>query len=422
METQTLYEKLKETSFIFSTDTRTVVNGDIFVGIKGDVFDGNLYCKEALEKGASYVISTNPENNDDPRIITVTDPLKTLQDIATMYRKEFTIPILVIGGSNGKTTTKELTHAVLSKKFNVHTTKGNLNNHIGVPLTLLSMHKDAEIAVIEIGANHPGEHTLLMNIVKPTHVLVTNNGADHLEGFMTLEGVRKANKEIFDELGSGTAFVSKQKLDLMEDSSHTTQVLYPTAEYTSTSSLLASLYYKNISFTSELFGALNEANILAAITVGEYFSVPHLDIASAISKYKPSLKRSQIIQKEDHTIIMDCYNANPTSMELSLRDFFSTTKGKERITIVGDMFEVGEKESEEHLSILKFISENIAQNDICIVVGKRFFKHKELFPYSFFITTDEASSFYQTLSPKGKYVYLKASRGTQLENVIQKFS
>lgn len=418
METQTLYEKLKETSFIFSTDTRTVGGGDIFVGIKGDVFDGNLYCKEALEKGASYVISTNPENNDDPRIITVTDPLKTLQDIATMYRKEFTIPILVIGGSNGKTTTKELTHAVLSKKYNTHTTKGNLNNHIGVPLTLLSMSKDTEIAVIEIGANHPGEHTLLMNIVKPTHALVTNNGADHLEGFMTLEGVRKANKEIFDMLESGTVFVSKQKQDLVEDSSHTTQVLYPTTEYTSTSSLLASLYYKNISFTSKLFGSLNEANILAAIAIGEYFSITLSDITAAIAEYEPTLKRSQVIQKDDHTIIMDCYNANPTSMQLSLSDFFAYSQKENRVIIVGDMLEIGERELEEHLSILKFISENIKKEDICIVVGKRFFEHKKTFPYSFFLTTDEAHDFYQALSLKGKFVYLKASRGTALEKVI----
>lgn len=418
MDTQTLYEKLKETSFIFSTDTRTLEKGSIFVGIKGENFDGNMYCKQAIEKGVSYVISTNPENIDDSRIITVSDPLQTLQDIAALYRKEFTIPILVIGGSNGKTTTKELVHAVLSKKYRVHTTSGNLNNHIGVPLTVLSMPKDTEIAVIEIGANHPGEHTLLMNIVNPTHALVTNNGADHLEGFKTLEGVRSANKEIYDALESGMVFVSKDRTDLLEDSEGLQRIIYPTRSSISTSSLFASLVYKEISFDSQLFGSLNEANILSVITVGEYFEVPLLSIQQAIASYEPSLKRSQVIQKDDYTIIMDCYNANPTSMELSLADFFSTTKGKGRIIIVGDMLEIGDGEAQAHRKILEFIGDHKEKDDMCIAVGKRFFEHQDSFPYFFFQTTDEAHSFYQTLSLKGKNIYLKASRGTTLEKVI----
>lgn len=419
MDIHTLYEKLKQTSFIFSTDTRTLTSGEIFVALKGENFDGNLYCKEALEKGVAYVITTNPHNINDSRILTVSDPLKTLQDIASLYRKEFAIPILVIGGSNGKTTTKELIHTVLSKKYRVHTTKGNLNNDIGVPLTLLSMSRNTEIAVIEIGANHPNEHIVLMNIVSPTHALVTNNGADHLEGFGTLEGVRTANKEIFDMLGDGTVFVSSLQEDLMEDSKQLKHIIYPQETYQSTSTFYASLSYKGQSYTSKLFGSVNEANILSAIAVGEYFSVLPADMASTIAVYEPTLKRSQVIEKDDHTIIMDCYNANPTSMELSLTDFFSATQGKERIIIVGDMLEVGEKESEEHFSILAFISKQILENDTCIVVGKRFYEHKALFPYSFFLTTGEVRTFLETLPLKDKMVFLKASRGIRLEDVIQ---
>lgn len=418
MEIENIYTTLKQTSFIFSTDTRTVRKGDIFVGIKGGVFDGNLYCKEALEKGASFVITTNPEHIDDLRIITVSNPLQTLQEIASLYRKEFVIPILVIGGSNGKTTTKELIHAVLSKKYRVHTTSGNHNNHIGVPLTLLSMPKETEIAVIEIGANHPTEHTLLMNIIQPTHALVTNNGADHLEGFRSLEGVRKANKEIYDALKDGIVFVSKFQNDLIEDSTGLERIIYPTENYTSTSSLSASLIYKNTSFSSQLFGSLNEANILSAIAIGEYFNVSLSDIRNAIASYEPALKRSQIIKKEDHTIILDCYNANPTSMELSLKDFFSSLQDSHRIIIIGDMLESGEFEIKAHKEILAIISENIKEEDACIIVGKHFFEHREHFPYSFFLTTEEARAYLQRLSLKDKVIFLKASRGIKLEDVL----
>jgi UDP-N-acetylmuramoyl-tripeptide--D-alanyl-D-alanine ligase len=418
MDIQELYTVCKKTPFIFSTDTRTISGGAIFVGIKGDLFDGNAYCQEAIEKGASYVISTNPDGINDPRILTVTDPLLTLHQIATLYRKEFIIPFLVIGGSNGKTTTKELIHAVLSKKYTVHTTQGNLNNHIGVPLTILQTPKNAEIAIIEMGANHPHEHTVLMDIVQPTHILVTNNGADHLEGFGSLDGVRKANKEIFDKAGSAHAFINKNLSDLVEDSVSLPRTLYPTAQHKSTSSLFASLIYKDISFTSSLFGSFNEANMLAAITVGEHFTVPLPYIQEAIASYEPSLKRSQVIQKEDHMIILDCYNANPTSMELSLKDYFAHSEAGKRIVIVGDMLEGGETEDEAHEVILQLIKEQKNTNDIIICVGKRFGKYQKNFSFNFFSTALEARGFLHTIPFANKKIFLKASRGIRLEEIL----
>ena len=243
MDSQELYNLIVEKNLPISTDTRTIKEGDLFIAIKGEQFDGNEYAAQAIEKGASFAVIDNATFNKEDRYILVEDTLKTLQNLATLHRSTFTIPILAIGGSNGKTTTKELVSAVLATTHRVYMTQGNLNNDIGVPLTILSMKKDTDIAVIEIGANHPGEHTLLMNIVQPTHVLVTNNGADHLEGFGTLAGVRAANKEIFDvaEKYQARVFVNKKLEDLVEDSVHLDRILYPEIEVTSTSKTFASL-------------------------------------------------------------------------------------------------------------------------------------------------------------------------------------
>ena len=229
MTSAEIYRLITENNFPISTDTRTVEPGDFFVAIHGEQFDGNQYAAEALIKGAAYALIDNPEFNRGEKYILVENTLKTLQEVATLHRQQFTIPVLAIGGSNGKTTTKELISAVLQTTHKTHTTTGNLNNDIGVPLTILRMKKESEIAVIEIGANHPGEHTLLMNIVQPTHVLVTNNGADHLEGFGTLAGVRAANKEIYDiaKKLDAHAFVYKNLHDLVEDSTELPRTLYP---------------------------------------------------------------------------------------------------------------------------------------------------------------------------------------------------
>lgn len=409
----------KNGAFSISTDTRTVKSGDIYIGIKGDNFDGNDFASDAFIKGAHLVIVNKgiPEND---KYIIVDDTRKTLSDLAHCHRKQFNIPVIVIGGSNGKTTTKELVSAVLSKKYKTHVTAGNLNNDIGVPLTLLAMPTDIEIAIIEIGANHGGEHTELMDIVSPTCTLVTNNGADHLEGFGSIEGARKANKEIYDwgRENNIPSFVNKSIPDLIEDSNGCEQILYPKETYKSSSSLYAGLIYKDEMFETSLFGSYNEPNILAAIAVGEYFSVEINKIKEAIAEYSPTLKRSQLIKTEEYTLILDCYNANPTSMGLALNDFYNQTPSGRRIILMGDMFELGDEEDKSHGDMLKLL-ESLIENDETIIVGPRFYRNRADFPFNFFENADTAREYFNSLYLKNKFIFIKASRGTKIEEVIK---
>jgi UDP-N-acetylmuramoyl-tripeptide--D-alanyl-D-alanine ligase len=422
MNASEIYNLISERKLIVSTDSRSINPDTIYFALKGDVFDGNEFANNALQSGAQYAVIDNPLfHKDDEKYILVADVQETLQEVANLYRKEFSIPIVAIGGSNGKTTTKELVSAVLSKKYKVHTTTGNLNNHVGVPLTLLSMPRDTEIAVIEIGANHAGEHTVLMNCVAPTHALVTNNGADHLEGFGSLEGVRSANREVYDwvRAHTGTVFVNREITDLMEDSDGLHRIVYPVGDYASASDMYAGISYNGTIIKTQLVGSLNELNILAAVAVGEQFDVPMNDIVSACADYTPKLKRSQLIQQGTTTFIMDCYNANPSSMELSLRDFFKTTIGKQRITIVGDMRELGETENELHLEILDLIQQNVQPTDKIIIAGPVFYQFRESYPFSFFLTSSDARTYFESLDLSDAFVFLKASRGTKLEVVVE---
>lgn len=421
MTLEEIYQLLAKNNLRISTDTRTLLPGDFFVAIRGEHFDGNQYAKAALDTGASFALVDNPSLSENPQCILVENTKETLEALATLHRNTFSIPIVVIGGSNGKTTTKELIAAVLETSFVTHSTKGNLNNDIGVPLTLLAMKKETEIAVIEIGANHPLEHTKLMHIIQPTHVLVTNNGADHLEGFGSREGVRNANKEIFDEAKKrkAHAFVPTDLKDLVADSERLTRTLYPEETVTSTSDSYASVMYKKRVFSSHLFGSFNEPNILSAIAVGEHFKVPLETIKDAIARYEPTLKRSQIIKKDDYTIVLDCYNANPSSMQLSLSDFLKYSSAGERIIIVGDMLELGEEEEASHRTLLAFLSRSTETNDTVFCVGPRLLKQKKEEPFHFFLESARARSFFNTLPLSGKKIFLKASRGIQLEEVIK---
>ena len=420
MTSAEIYRLITENNFPISTDTRTVEPGDFFVAIHVEQFDGKQYAAEALIKGAAYALIDNPEFNRGEKYILVENTLKTLQEVATLHRQQFTIPVLAIGGSNGKTTTKELISAVLQTTHKTHTTTGNLNNDIGVPLTILRMKKESEIAVIEIGANHPGEHTLLMNIVQPTHVLVTNNGADHLEGFGTLAGVRAANKEIYDiaKKLDAHAFVYKNLHDLVEDSTELPRTLYPKENIQSISETFAGISHKGISFTSQLFGSFNEPNILAAIAVGEYFTVPLTKIAHAIQEYTPTLKRSQVIKKDDYKIILDCYNANPSSMELSLGDFFKTSEAGKRVLIIGDMFELGNAEEESHKTLLDFLTSHADTEDIVLCIGPRLAKQKTSESFLFFPDALSAKNYFDSLPLSDKKVFIKGSRGMKLETIL----
>ena len=421
MEATELYSIFEGNGFRFSTDTRTISPGDIYIGIKGDVFDGNTFAQQALEKGALYAVIDNPEYHENNQCILVSNTRKILEELALIHRSKFSIPIVVIGGSNGKTTTKELVHAVLSKKYKTHTTKGNLNNDLGVPLTLLAMPVETEIAIIEIGANHPREHLDLMDIVQPTHVLVTNNGADHLEGFGSLEGVRNANKEIYDwvKQHDGYVFVNKDLQDLVENSENIARNLYPSKKYESASDMYAKVIYDGVLFSSSLFGSYNEANILAAIEIGGYFSVPRESIQDAIVAYKPTLKRSQIVQGENYSLVLDCYNANPSSMEFALRDFVKDTSPGKRIILIGDMLEMGTEETRVHREILELVKILVNQHDLVLCVGPRFGAYKTDFPFTFFENADAARSYFNTLNLEDTYIFVKASRGIKLEEVIK---
>lgn len=424
MDITELYGLIQNAQMRISTDSRTIQPGEVYIALKGDVYDGNSFVKEVLEKGALYAIIDDPAYKVDERCIVVANTVETLQALATLHRQRFTIPIIAIGGSNGKTTTKELITAVLVKKYHVHTTKGNLNNEIGVPITILSLTDAAEIAVIEMGANHSGEHTRLMKIVSPTHVLVTNNGADHLEGFTDLAGVRKANKEVYNcaRFLQATAFVNKNLLDLVEDSQELNRVLYPEANIESTSQLYASLQYNGHPVTSQLFGSFNEANILAAMVVGDHFKVPMNTIVEAIANYQPTLKRSQIIEKDGYIMIIDCYNANPTSMKVSLEVFFQNSEAGKRIIVVGDMFEVGAMEEIAHREAADLIKAKIDANDVVICVGPRFSLyegHQGNAPFHFFANSQAARLFFQNLEWKNKKIFLKASRGIHLEDILR---
>ena len=283
------------------------------------------------------------------------------------------------------------------------------------------MPKDTEIAVIEIGANHPLEHTELLHIIEPTHILVTNNGADHLEGFGSIEGARYANKEIYDwaQHNPCTVFVNKNITDLVTDSEHTNRILYPILEVHSNSKLFAGLIYNNTSIQSTLFGSYNEPNILAAIAIGEFFSISLENIKNAIENYIPNLKRSQIVHQDTTTFAIDCYNANPTSMELALIDFFTQSPQGKRIIIIGDMLEIGEQENMMHKHILDIVQKYTIAGDTILCVGPRFFIHKNEFPYIFFETSQHAQEYFDQLDIENNYVFLKASRGIKLETVIK---
>lgn len=456
---ETLYEITIKKGLSVTTDSRSIPPQSAYFALKGEKFNGNHYAAESLQKGAHVAIIDDvalykKQEIHKGRYIIVVNVLQTLQALAAYHRKQCTIPIIAIGGSNGKTTTKELVTTVLATRYNVLSTTGNLNNDIGVPLTLLRLSPEHTIAVIEIGANHPHEHTMLMNMVHPTHVLVTNNGADHLEGFGSLEGARKANKEIYDWMYAQqkidqnlqqhltrTIFANKNIADIYEDSltplsnntslssqntEHTTitHISYPQAEYASASRQTAALYYDRQLFSSQLFGSFNEANILAAITIGEYFSVPQTVIQQAIASYIPTSQRSQIMKKDDHTLILDCYNANPTSMTAALIDVCTLpydTYPNGKIIIVGGMKELGTQSAQEHKAMLDFLIQHTTNKDTVLLVGKEFYEYRTepaYAAYTFFENSLTARPFFQSLPLTGTLVFLKASRGTALEQIL----
>ncbi|MCH4551586.1 UDP-N-acetylmuramoyl-tripeptide--D-alanyl-D-alanine ligase [Aestuariibaculum lutulentum] len=361
-----------------STDTRKIDHDDMFFALKGENFNGNTYAEQALKNGAKYCVIDEEAFNTSTHTILVDNVLETLQNLATYHRNYLKLPIIALTGSNGKTTTKELINATLSKKFKTTATVGNLNNHIGVPLTLLSMNSETEIGIVEMGANHLKEIEMLCAIAQPDYGYITNFGKAHLEGFGSVEGVIKGKSEMFDYLISNnkTIFVNGNDSIQLEKTANTNRIVFgDTNEFNVTINFIEAqpnvkLNYNSLTIQSQLIGAYNFNNIAAAITIANYFEVEDNDIKSAIENYSPTNNRSQVINKGTCKIILDAYNANPTSMLAALTNF-DKLKDTNKIAIIGDMFELGQEAKEEHQNIVKLsTSLNI---DKVIVIGENFF-------------------------------------------------
>jgi UDP-N-acetylmuramoyl-tripeptide--D-alanyl-D-alanine ligase len=421
---------------IITTDSRKVKEGSIFFALKGLNFDGNAYAAEALAKGAVMAVVDNPQYHSREATLLVDDVLETLQALALHHRRQFDIPLLAIAGSNGKTTTKELIAEVLKQRYQTHFTPGNLNNYIGLPLTLLQMPIETEVAVIELGANRQGEIAELCRICEPTHGLITNIGMDHLEGFGGLEGVKKANKELFDYLAQkkGVALMNTDEPFLKELASNMKRII-PYEQSQSLDPTYAPIEicrekatpFLSLSFLNEkgektkvdsqLYGAYNFSNLMAAVAVGKYFKVPCPGIKAALENYTPQSNRSQLIQQEDNLIILDAYNANPSSMNAAL-DSLSELEGyKEKVAILGEMKELGEYSREEHRKLLMRLQKmGITQ---AFLLGEEF---KELAqPESgiiHFSSLQELKAHFLASSFKETAILVKGSRANKLEDIL----
>lgn len=410
------------------TDTRKLKPGDIFFALKGPNFNGNSFAKLAIENGAAHVVIDEKEFEIPGKTFLVPDVLTALQELALHHRKQFNIPFIAITGSNGKTTTKELIHAVLSSAFKTYTTEGNLNNHIGVPLTILKINSDAEMAVIEMGANHPGEIAGYCKIALPTHGLITNCGKAHLEGFGGIEGVRKGKGELFDHLRTlthGFAFVMWDYDYLREMSKGISGIIkYGTEE----NDHVIGNVFRNDPFlqveitqglddkiiSTQLVGEYNLPNVLAAVTVGKFFEVPENKIRSSIENYIPSNSRSQLIEKGSNKIILDAYNANPSSMKLAIENF-AKKNAENKILMLGAMAELGKESLREHEGIIDLIKKYTWKE--VALVGGDFLSLSH--PFLSFENSLKAKEWFTQQHFQNSYMLVKGSRSMQMENVLE---
>lgn len=424
MRIEQLYDLFLQNPSV-ETDTRKLRSNDIFFALKGPSFNGNLFAKKALDGGAAYVVVDEDPGFTDNRIVRAANVLSTLQELAGYHRRQFNIPVVAITGSNGKTTTKELVHAVLSSTFRTYTTKGNLNNHIGIPLTLLAIKKDAEIAVVEMGANHLKEIEGYCKYTAPTHGLITNCGKAHLEGFGGIEGVRKGKGELYDylRLHNGTAFVMWD-YDYLRDMSKGIPVVYTygTNSADITGNTIKSEPYLEIGWTqsgnskpiqTQLVGEYNLPNVLAAIAAGKYFKVADERIISSIQQYTPSNSRSQLIEKGTNKIILDAYNANPSSMKLAIENL-SKIPAENKILVLGAMMELGPESKKEHEAIVSLIK-NHAWKKV-ILVGGDFEGISDTFMY--FKNAAEAGEWFKQQKPEESSLLIKGSRSMKMETIL----
>lgn len=407
------------------TDSRNLRPGDIFFALKGPNFNGNNFTSKAIEAGASFIVIDEKEFEVPGKTILVDDVLTSLQQLALHHRKQYSIPFLAITGSNGKTTTKELIHAVLSTSFKTYTTEGNLNNHIGIPLTLLKIKADAKIALIEMGANHLKEIESYCKMVLPTHGMITNCGKAHLEGFGGEEGVRKGKGELFDYLrkNNGQAYVmwdydylQKMSEGISKRIKYGTRDVEVSGTVVENESLLKVKMKKGLSgiIKTQLVGDYNLPNVLAAVSVGKYFKVKDENIISAIEKYSPSNSRSQLVIKKSNSFILDAYNANPSSMKLAIENF-AKAKGENKVLALGAMAELGKESIQEHEQIIDLIKKYSWRN--VLLVGGDFLKIDH--PFQSFENSDQVKDWLKEKQFENTHFLVKGSRSILMEKAIE---
>lgn len=418
MDIANLYERFLSSKGV-QTDTRKILPGEIFFALKGPSFNGNQFAAHALEAGAIFVVADEDTGLKDDRIILVEDVLNTLQMLAKHHRRQFDIPVLAITGSNGKTTTKELVHAVLSKKFRTHTTRGNLNNHIGIPLTLLAMPAGTEIAVIEMGANHQKEIEGYCRYVEPNYGIITNCGKAHLEGFGGVEGVRKGKGELFDYIRShnGTVFLMKDYDYLSRMAEGIRHVVtYGTTDADITGQVTQGDPFLEIEWEghgriqTQLAGDYNLPNVLVALTVGSHFGVPEQDMIEAIVNYAPSNSRSQLVEKADNRLILDAYNANPTSMTAAIQNLMRQSHPR-KCVMLGGMMELGDDSLQEHAALVSLLLTH-DWLDVCLVGGD-FLKIDH--PFRSFPNATAAAEWYRQHPIRDALILVKGSRSMRME-------
>jgi len=429
LSTAQLYEYFQQYPII-STDTRHLPKDCIFFALKGPSFNGNTFALQALEKGAAYAV-VDEDAGDDPRLLRVEDVLKSLQDLATYHRHRIDVNILAITGSNGKTTTKELTAAVLKQDFEMHATQGNLNNHIGVPLTLLQLNDDHDFAVVEMGANHQKEIAALCKIAMPDYGLITNIGKAHLEGFGGPEGVKKGKGELYDFLRSqgGMIFLNLDNPILREmlqgydsiityGTSNTVQYQGRIVEQSNEFLEVEMLRPFHLSIKTQLTGDYNLDNVLAAVAVGAHFGVEPHAIKQAIEHYRPDNQRSQVIKKRGLTIVQDMYNANPSSMKAALDNFSQHFPG-EKIIALGEMLELGEDAPAEHMRIAQCAAE--ITGSTLLLVGSLFAEASKAVSCHHFENAVACTEWLKQHLPATGSILIKGSRGAKMEQLMNAF-
>lgn len=420
---------------VICTDSRHCPEGSLFFALRGDNFDANAFAFSALEKGCALAVVDNPEYATDKRFILVDDVLETLQELARYHRRQLSTKIIGITGTNGKTTTKELIAAVLKQKYNTHFTQGNFNNHIGVPLTLLQLKPEHDVAVVEMGANHPGEIKILSEIACPDYGIITNVGQAHLEGFGSFEGVKKTKAELYDFIwkNSGKIFLNlgNENLTEMAEKSGFADYSYvlpyqpdsdienklATGKIISNSPLLEMQCLTaegGFDVKTQLIGTYNAENVLAAVAIGSYFEVENKKIKQALENYRPQNNRSQFTQTESNKLIIDAYNANPTSMQAAIRNF-AQMEAENKSVIIGDMLELGSQSDKEHQKIADLVNET-GFSDVYLI-GKCFGNVKSNFRN--FANVDELKLHLQKYPLKSRFILIKGSHGIHLEKIIE---